>query len=73
MADVVYLKTPTRLDIPAERVTKAAAETELDGVVVVGFDAEGQFYFASSYADGGSVLWLFEMAKKKLLEIEDDA
>jgi hypothetical protein len=58
----------TSLDQDPERVLAKAAG-QLLGVVVVGYDQDGDFYFASSYADGGEVLWLLEVAKKKLLEI----
>jgi hypothetical protein len=71
MGDVVTFDAPTRLDIPAERVIKSAAELKFDGVVVVGYLENGDFYFASSYADGGDVVWLLELAKKKLLEVDD--
>lgn len=30
---------------------------------------EGQFYFASTYADGCDVLWLLEKAKLALLRV----
>lgn len=41
-----------------------------DGVILIGWDGDDDFRFASSYADGGTVLWLLEKAKKKLLEVE---
>lgn len=58
----------TTLDLDPDRVL-AQATGKLQGVVVLGFDKDGDFHFASSYADGGDVLWLLEVAKKKLLEI----
>lgn len=72
--NVTPLPVITRLDIDAERVLKAAIDSTLylQKVVVLGYDAEGEFYFASSIADGGTVLWLMEVAKKKLLEIGGD-
>lgn len=69
MGDVVNLPVITRLDLPPERILTAALESGLDGVAIVGWDADGELYFASSMADGGEVLWLFELAKKKLLEV----
>ena len=66
---VVTLNIPTRLDIPVERVHDAARDVNLQSIVIIGYDEDGDFYFASSYADGGDVLWLMEMAKKRLLEI----
>ena len=71
MAEVVILDVVTRLDVPAERILSAAGEADLAAVVVVGRTEGGEFYFASSLADGGDVLWLLELAKKKLLEIAD--
>lgn len=67
--NVVELSVVTRLDIPAERVLRKATESGLGKVVVIGYDREGEFYFASSVADGGDVLWLMALAKKKLLDI----
>lgn len=43
-----------------------------EGVVIMGFDKEGNEIFASSYADGGTVLWLAERMKKKLLGSADE-
>lgn len=70
MGEVIILPVVTKLDIPAERVVNSAVEAKLKDVVVIGFDGEGALYFASSYADGGDVLWMMELAKKALLEIE---
>lgn len=69
---VVVLPVVTSLDIPTERVLQAALSLEapLQGVVLVGRDAEGRMYFASSYADGGDALWWLEKAKLALLGVE---
>ena len=72
MGDVVNLNMVTRYDIPAERVLCAAAEAGLERVVVMGYDADGQEYFASSIADGGTVLWLAERMKLALLRQGDE-
>lgn len=68
--NVIPLGNVTSLDLPADRVLEQAMGQGLEGVVLLGFDGDGDFYVKSSYADGGTVLWLMEMAKKKLLEIE---
>lgn len=69
MADnVVILPVTTRLDVPAGRVLDAAAKRGLTSVVILGYDADGSEFFASSFADGGDVLWLLERLKKQLLE-----
>lgn len=67
MDDIILFPGITRLDIPADRVLRAAMDV-LEGVVVLGYDADGEEYFASSYADGGDVIWLLERCKKLLLE-----
>jgi hypothetical protein len=70
-AKVIPFTGITYLDMPPERILEAAKEKGLEGVVVIGFTAEGAEYFASSYADGGTVLWLLERSKKALLETEE--
>ena len=65
--NVVILPVVTRLDVPAERVLNAALDADLDGVVVIGKQKDGGYYFSSSLADGGDVLWLLEWAKLALM------
>lgn len=69
--NVVVLNVVTRLDIPAERVLRAALEAGLDKVVVCGYDAEGNEYFASSIADGADTKWLLDRHALKLLQLGD--
>ena len=71
MGEVVEGNFITRLDIPAERILQKALEAGLETVVITGYDADGNEYFASSVADGGETLWLLERAKKQLLEVPD--
>ena len=66
--NVIVLPVPTRLDVPVERVLGAAMAAEMETAVVIGWAANGDFYFASSAGDGGDVLWLLEVARKKLME-----
>jgi len=68
--NVVPFPVVTRLDLPADRII-TAAQGNLEDVVIVGWDLNGDFYFGSSKADGAEVLWLLEIAKKKLLEVGD--
>lgn len=69
--NVIPLGNITRLDLPVDRVLEMAkGEVEGGGVVVLGWDKDGEMYFSSSFADGGDVLWLMEKAKLALLEIE---
>lgn len=66
--NVVSLGNVTKLDLPTDRVLDACKGHCSEGVVILGFDDDGEFYFASSLADGGTVIWLLESAKKGLLE-----
>lgn len=58
------------IDTPVNQVLEGAMD-QLEGVVILGYNQDGEEYFASSYADGGDVLWLLERCKKKLLEITE--
>lgn len=69
MAEIIELNMVTRLDIPAERVIARAAEVEFVEIVVVGFTKAGEFYFTSNKADAGTIIYLMEMAKKRLLDL----
>jgi len=68
-AVIIPLGNVTRLDIPADRVLQAGIG-KLDGVVIMGRQTNGEYYFASSIADGGTVLWLMEKLKLKLMGLE---
>lgn len=67
-AEIIIANIPTRLDLPCERILNHALDTGLESVVVMGWDKDGEFYFAHSSADGGEVLWLIEGAKRALLD-----
>ncbi len=69
MGEVVELPVVTTLPIPSQRLLRKAIDGGVTNVVIIGYDPEGEFWFASSDADGGDILWLLELAKKKLLEI----
>ena len=63
---VTVLPVTTTLDQPCERILNGALEAPLRQVIVIGFDADMELYFASSMADGGDVLWWLEVAKRRL-------
>lgn len=67
-AQILDFNGITRLDLDPDRVL-AKALGSLKSVVVIGYDADGELYIATSYADGGDMLWALELAKKKLLEV----
>lgn len=68
--NVVSLGTVTKLDLPVDRVLEEAKKS-LDGggVVVIGWDRDGEPFCASSIADGGEVLWPLELTKVRLMKI----
>lgn len=70
-ADIIDLNVVTKLDLPPEKVLNKALAAGLTEVVVIGLDPSGNFWFASSKADGGDVLWHLEIAKKRLLDLMD--
>ncbi len=72
MSKVVPFTGITKLDLQPDRVLEAARGEEFEGIVIMGYKADGSEYFASTYADGGDVLWLIERCKLKLLEVADD-
>lgn len=61
--NVVTLPVSTTLDLPPERVLSAAIKADLDTVLVIGIDKEGEPYFAGSTSYRPDILWHLEMAK----------
>ncbi len=72
MSNVVEFNGITSLDLTPDRVIQGALNAKMTEVVIVGFDEDGEFYFASSKADSGDVIYHLEMAKHKLLQIGSD-
>jgi hypothetical protein len=70
LVKVVNLDVVTCLATDPDRVLKGAIG-KLSCVVVVGYQADGEEYFAASISDGGDVLWMLERAKMNLLHIVD--
>jgi hypothetical protein len=70
LGKVVFLNNVTSIDLPADRVIENAIG-KLKSVVIIGYTEDGEEeYFASSIADGGTVLWLMERTKQALLNVE---
>lgn len=68
-SNIIDLPVITTLDTNPSRVLAKAAETAFERVVIVGVTETGERFFAASAADGGSVLWDIEQAKRSLLQI----
>lgn len=62
----------SRIDQPADKILEQALAHGLENVVIVGYDKDGDEFFLSSYADGANVLWHFERAKYKLMQLTEE-
>ena len=51
MGEVVELDVQTTQDIPSEKLLQKAIEAGITNVVILGYDKDGEFWFASSDAD----------------------
>lgn len=72
MGKVIRYSGITKLDLSPDQILEDALDLDqLEGVVIMGYLKNGKEYFASSYADGGTVLWLAERMKLKLLGTVD--
>ena len=71
MSNVIPFNGITRLDLDPDMVLENT-KGKLEGVIIIGYDKDGHEWFASSYADGGDVLWLLERMKLRLLNIEEE-
>lgn len=69
--NVTVLPVITTHDLDVARVLQAAIDAKPQYVCVIGQDADGGLYFASSKSDGGEVLWWMEKAKRALMEISE--
>jgi hypothetical protein len=70
MGKVIPFNGITRVDLDPDVVLENL-KGELEGFVIVGYTADGGEYFSSTYADGGTALWLIERCKRALLNNGD--
>ena len=68
MSNIILFNGITKLDLDPDMVLENT-KGKLEGVILIGYDKEGEEYFASTYADGGEVLWLIERMKLRLLNV----
>lgn len=73
MGDVVYdTGIITKLDLPVDRTLQFALDkVKLESVVILGWQEDGEPYFASSLADAAEVVFLLELYKFQLLKMVD--
>lgn len=70
MSKVIPFTGITKLDLTPDFILENL-KGQLDGFVIVGYTADGKEYFSSTYADGGTALWLLERCKRALLSNGD--
>ena len=66
MSKVIPFSGITRLDLDPDTVLHHL-KGKFEGFVIAGYTADGEEYFSSTYADGGTALWLLERCKRSLL------
>lgn len=70
MSKVILFTGITKLDLPPDRILENNIGKDIESIVIMGYDKDGEEFFASSIADGGTVLWLIERCKLRLLNVE---
>lgn len=72
MAKVIPFTGITKLDL-APDILLENYKGEFEGFIIAGYSKDGEKVFASSYADGGTALWLVERFKRKLMAASEAA
>lgn len=70
MSKVIPFTGITKLDLTPDIILENLKGT-FEGFVIMGYTTEGEEYFSSTYADGGTALWLIERCKTALLSHGD--
>lgn len=68
MDNVITLPVVTTLPISPERVIESLREYEWEDIIVVGHSPDGEFQVHSSETDKGSLIYMLEKLKLKLLD-----
>jgi len=69
LSKVIPFTGITRLDLSPDIVLENL-KGKLEGFILVGYTTDGEEFFSSTYADGGTALWLMERGKTALLSQE---
>ena len=67
MAKIIPFTGITKLDLEPDFLLENFKGV-FEGFIIAGFGKDGEEVLASSYADGGTALWLIERFKKRLME-----
>ena len=70
MSKVIQFTGITKLNLDPD-TTLENLKGKFEGFVIMGYTNEGEEYFSSTYADGGTALWLLERCKRALLSHGD--
>mgnify|MGYP007049613264 CR=1 FL=1 len=70
MGKVIPFNGVTKLDLDPN-ITLENLKGKFEGFVIMGYTPDGEEFFASTYADGGTALWLIERCKRALLNNGD--
>lgn len=70
-AKIIPFSGITKLDLEPDVVLENI-KGQLEGFVIVGYAKDGTEFFSSTYADGGTALWLLERCKAMLLRTADE-
>ena len=70
-AKIIPFTGITTLDLDPDLILETN-KGKLAGVVILGYGQDGEEVFASTYADGGTVLWLLERCKQMLLNVSGE-
>jgi len=57
--------------IPSETILSAAIEADLPGVIVIGYDKDGNLYWAHSMPEPEKVIWLLRATERQIFEACD--
>lgn len=70
MSNIVKFPGETLLDLNPDEMLEEA-KGKLDKVMIIGYTADGDEYFDSSFADGMIAVWLLERIKYLLVSLVD--
>lgn len=69
---VIMSPNVTSLDLTPARILQMAFDADLESVVVVGYDKNGNEYYAATAGDPAETIWLFERSKHRIMRNLDD-
>jgi hypothetical protein len=68
MGEVIRPDFVTKLDVPIDDVINGAKETKFESIIVIGWTEDEGHYFASSTGDAAEMLFILELAKKRVID-----